>query len=130
MPSVLGKVIGCTTLASTLWETIVEEFMSSFGGITAARAANLARAHQVRSDRARVKRALAAGTMTIAAALEEPSCQTMRVLDLLGCQPRWGRVRALRTLQRLQMSELRLVGELTHRQQTLIVDAVSGKSAT
>jgi hypothetical protein len=94
----------------------------------AAREANLQRAQQVRSARARVKRALAAGT--IASALADPCCQTMRVADLLRCQPKWGRVRSAETLRALQIGERREVAGLTIRQRTLIVLASRRERAT
>jgi hypothetical protein len=96
----------------------------------AAREANLQRAQQVRSARARVKRALAAGETTIASALTDPCCQTMRVADLLRCQPKWGRVRSAETLRALQIGERREVAGLTIRQRTLIVLASRRERAT
>jgi hypothetical protein len=108
----------------------MESFTPVARAASAARQANLQRAHEVRSARARVKRAVAAGTMTVDRALNEPCCQTMRVVDLLHSQPKWGSVRTLRTLRGLRIGEDRLVGELTERRRMLITRATSGEGGT
>jgi hypothetical protein len=83
----------------------------------------LERAHEVRSGRARVKRAVAAGTMGLVTAMDSPCCQTMRLIDLLLCQRKWGGVRTLKVLRRLRISESRVIGDLTGRQRMQIVKA-------
>ena len=80
----------------------------------------LARANEVRFARARVKRALKAGRITLAQALDRDAVQSMRVMDLLACQHRWGPVRARKLLRAAGCSERLLVEQLTERQRELI----------
>lgn len=87
----------------------------------------LDRARQVRSDRARVKRAVAAGRMTLLGAIEDPCCRSMLLIDLMCCQRHVGRVRASRALRMLEIGERRLVGDLTERQRGLIARLTWGE---
>lgn len=87
----------------------------------------LARAQEVRVARARVKRDVGAARMTLEQAMREPCCQTMRFVDLLLCQPRWGRVRTAKALRSLKVSngitDGRTIGKLTARQREMLVEA-------
>jgi hypothetical protein len=87
----------------------------------------LARANEVRRDRLGVRRGLLAGRMTVAEALGEDSCQSMTVGALLCYQHGWGRVRMLKTLRLVEVSEGRRVGELTGRQREVLGWACSPK---
>lgn len=83
----------------------------------------LAVANRTRLARSAVKRSVASGEMTISEALEDPSCRTMAVFDLLIAQRCWGRCRTVNVLSRLTIGEQRHVGELTVRQRSLLVRA-------
>jgi hypothetical protein len=87
----------------------------------------LERANEVRLERARVKRDVATGRMSLAAAMGSPCCGTLCVADLLMCQRRWGRIRALRTLRTLRIGEHREVCSLTDRQRALLVRVCCGE---
>jgi hypothetical protein len=70
-----------------------------------------------------VKRAVAAGTMSLVAAMDSPCCRMMLLIDLLLCQRKWGRVRTAKVLRMLGISERRAIGDLTGRQRMQIVKA-------
>lgn len=86
----------------------------------------LSAANRARSLRSQLKRDVAAGNLTVAEVLVDPPPYTLRMplFDLLAAQPRWGAKRTRRLLTLLQISELRLIGELTYRQRDLIVGMV------
>lgn len=81
----------------------------------------LDRANEVRLERAQVKRDVATGRMSLQAAMGSACCGTLYIADLLMCQRRWGRIRALRTLGALRIGEHREVRSLTDRQRVLLV---------
>jgi hypothetical protein len=83
----------------------------------------LERANEVRLERARMKQAVAAGRIGVAAAMGHECCRTLLARDLLMWQHRWGRIRALKVLSALQIAEYRTVEDLTERQKTLLVKA-------
>lgn len=72
-------------------------------------------ANRVRIERARIKRDLAAGRMTLAQAVASPWCRTARLVDLLLAQPKWGRVKSFKMIRRLGIVDTRTVGSLTMR---------------
>lgn len=81
----------------------------------------LALANAKRLAMAKLKREVAAGDLTVSAALRDPRAEPLPLLDLLCAQHRWGRERALRFLRKLKtadtiVSESRRVGDLTERQ--------------
>lgn len=86
----------------------------------------LARANEVRFARARVKRALKAGRITLAQALDRDAVQSMRVMDLLACQHRWGPARARRALRVAGVSQSFTVGKITARQRRVLTLIVEG----
>ncbi len=67
---------------------------------------------------------LAAGRVTLAAALEDGRAAPMTVPCLLKAQPRWGRSRSTRLCHRLGIPESKRVRDLTERQRAAIVTAV------
>lgn len=85
-------------------------------------------ANEVRIERGKQRRLLRAGEITFAQALEHPAMQTMTVFALLVCQHRWGRQRALlllRSFDRYPLSESKQVRELTDRQRSELLWAMS-----
>lgn len=76
----------------------------------------LERANSVRLDAAQLRREVAAGRLTLAAALEDPRAQSLTLMRLLTAQRRWGAVRARRMLDAMPCSELLRVRDMTGRQ--------------
>ncbi len=76
----------------------------------------LARANEIRIDRARSKRELRARRCGLAAALEMECWQSAKVFDLLLCVPTLGRVKVNKRLARLGINPSRKVENLTGRQ--------------
>lgn len=85
----------------------------------------LAHANHVRLARGAVKRAVAAGELGLAVALEHPAVATMALADLLRCQHLYGAIRAEQACATAQVNPARLIGELTARQRTIVVQACS-----
>jgi fructosamine-3-kinase len=83
----------------------------------------LARANEVRIARARLKRQIAAGKLTVAEVLERtpPEARSMELGDLLLSQRRWGQMRVRRLLSQLGLSERKPLGSLTDRQRGLLI---------
>jgi hypothetical protein len=78
----------------------------------------LQQANQVRSERARLKKDLATGTVGLVEILARPpACaRTARVGDLLLALPKIGSVKAGRILARCRISDSKTVAGLTDRQ--------------
>lgn len=91
------------------------------------REAALRRANEVRLGRARVKRDLTAGRLTLEEALGLDCCQSAQVLELVLALPHWGRVRGVKALRRAEVSELRRVGALTDRQVRAVLEETTGR---
>lgn len=91
----------------------------------------LARANQVRLQRAYLKRQVRAGERTAAEVLSAPpeEAQTMIVTELLMAQVRWGRTRTRRVLLHAAVPEHKRVGELTARQRDAIAAALENRPA-
>gem|GEM_PF-738982 len=89
----------------------------------------LARANEVRIARARLKRMIAAGTLTVSEVLEDtpPEAYSMELGDLLLSQRRWGQMRVRRLLSQLGISERKQLGSLTDRQRGLLIGTLRGK---
>lgn len=83
----------------------------------------LHRANVVRVSKAKLKRDLKAGHVTLADVLfDPPECVlTAKVLELLLATPKVGRVKAQKALVRTQTSPSKTVGGLTHRQRHELV---------
>jgi hypothetical protein len=89
----------------------------------------LAQANAIRLERARIKRDIRAGKVSVCAMLEDPpaSLKTMTVAELLRAQRRWGRTRSATLLSRCGLSEARRLGRLTLRQRSALIDALGGR---
>ncbi|MDQ3648560.1 MAG: hypothetical protein M3433_08270 [Actinomycetota bacterium] len=83
----------------------------------------LARANGVRTSRARLKRDLTAGRVGIHDLLLDPPdyLQTAKVFDLLMAVPKYGRVKANRSLTHCRISPSKTFGGLSQRQRKELV---------
>jgi hypothetical protein len=84
--------------------------------------AALAVANEVRLGQSGLRRELAAGAISIVDALQDQRAERMPVARLLSSQVRWGPDRSRRLLGRLDIAELRPVGELTVRQAKALIN--------
>jgi hypothetical protein len=82
----------------------------------------LARANQIRVERAELKRQIAEGEVEAAAVILDPpgAAHSWPVGELLVSQRGWGAARCRRFLARSHINERRTVGELTDRQRHLL----------
>ena len=82
----------------------------------------LARANEIRHERAELKRRLASGRLSVAEVLLEPPVAVLSwpVAKLLLSQSRWGRAKCHKFLSHNQIDGLRRVGALTDRQRRLL----------
>jgi hypothetical protein len=89
-----------------------------FGSSERRRFMALEKANHVRRARAQLKRQIAGGELRVADVLLEPppEIQTMAVAELLRCQRSWGRVRTMKALQSVSVSERQELRRLTDRQ--------------
>lgn len=80
----------------------------------------LARANEVRTFRAAMKKDLKGRQQSLLPLLEEPPAElaSMKVLDLLIAAPKVGRVKATKVLRSAQVSPSKTVGGLSERQRT------------
>lgn len=83
----------------------------------------LARANEVRSARARLKRDLKAGRTSIDALLLSPPeyLETAKVFDMLLAVPKYGRVKVNKMLLGCRISPSKTIGGLSERQRTELV---------
>ena len=83
----------------------------------------LARANQVRTDRAQLKRDLKAKKKFIYNLLLEPPdyIETMKVYELILASPKYGRVKTNKILQQCRISPSKTVGGLSQRQRMELV---------
>jgi hypothetical protein len=83
----------------------------------------LARANDVRSRRAQLKRDLKAGRQPIHELLLEPPeyLETAKVFDLLLAVPKYGRVKVNKILSQCKISPSKTVGGLSERQRAELV---------
>jgi hypothetical protein len=83
----------------------------------------LARANDVRSRRAQLKRDLKAGRQPIHELLLRPPeyLETAKVFDLLLAVPKYGRVKVNKILSQCKISPSKTVGGLSQRQRTELV---------
>jgi hypothetical protein len=77
-------------------------------------------ANRCRLAGSQVRREIAAGTLSLADALDDPRAQQSPIGRLVLAQPRWGEQKASRLFRRLEMWPQRRVRDLTDRQRTLI----------
>ena len=84
----------------------------------------LARANQIRIQRAQLKRDLKSGRRSIHSLLLEPPeyVETAKVFDMLMAVPKFGRVKAARLLNQCRISQSKTVGGLSERQRAELVN--------
>jgi hypothetical protein len=82
----------------------------------------LERANEIRRARARLKRRIGAGQLSVAELILDPPVEARRwpIAELLVCQRHWGAARRSKFLAHNRISELKPVGELTERQRRLL----------
>jgi len=83
----------------------------------------LARANEIRIQRAQLKRDLKAGRRSIQALLMDPPeyVETAKVFDMLLAVPKYGRVKANKVLVQCRISPSKTIGGLSERQRTELV---------
>jgi hypothetical protein len=88
----------------------------------------LERANSVRLARAELKRRIADGETSAAAIIIGCPGEVRRwtVSELLLSQRRWGATRCRKFLESVEISEIKLIGDLTDRQRKLLATALGG----
>ena len=83
----------------------------------------LARANQIRIQRAQLKRDLKSGRRSIHSLLLEPPeyVETAKVFDMLLAVPKYGRVKVNRILTQCRISPSKTIGGLSERQRAELV---------
>jgi hypothetical protein len=83
----------------------------------------LTKANEIRTRRARLKRDLKAGRVTIHDLLLEPPgyVETAKVFDMLLAVPKYGRVKVNKVLGQCRISPSKTIGGLSQRQRTELV---------
>jgi hypothetical protein len=83
----------------------------------------LARANRIRTERARLKRELKAGRISIHTLLFEPPeyVETAKVFDMLLAVPKYGRVKVNKILATCRISPSKTIGGLSERQRSELV---------
>jgi hypothetical protein len=83
----------------------------------------LARANDIRTARAQLKRDLKAGRTSIHELLEKPPdfVETAKVFDMLLAVPKYGRVKVNKILTTCRISPSKTIGGLSERQRTELV---------
>ncbi len=83
----------------------------------------LEKANVIRSQRAKLKKDLKSGRMSIHSLLQDPPdyLETAKVVDMLLAVPKYGRVKAHRVLQSCRISPSKTIGGLSERQRTELV---------
>ncbi|MGA2470802.1 MAG: integration host factor, actinobacterial type [Solirubrobacteraceae bacterium] len=83
----------------------------------------LARANEIRSQRARLKRDLKAGRHSIEQLLSKPPeyVETAKVSDILLAVPKYGRVKVNKILHHCRISPSKTIGGLSERQRSELV---------
>ncbi|MDQ6820494.1 MAG: hypothetical protein M3076_09215 [Actinomycetota bacterium] len=86
----------------------------------------LKRANEIRSLRARLKKQLKAGRVTIHALLLEPPeyVLTAKVFDMLVEVPKYGRVKTNKVLRECRISPSKTIGGLSERQRRELVESL------
>ncbi len=87
------------------------------------RLAALARANEIRSQRAQLKRDLKAGRISIQQLLTAPPLylETAKVSDMLLAVPKYGRVKVNKILHNCRISPSKTIGGLSERQRAELV---------
>lgn len=83
----------------------------------------LARANLIRTERARLKRELKAGRISIHMLLQNPPeyVETAKVFDMLLAVPKYGRVKVNKILANCRISPSKTIGGLSERQRSELV---------
>lgn len=83
----------------------------------------LARANQIRTERARLKRELKAGRLSIHTLLLDPPeyLETAKVFDMMLAVPKYGRVKVNKILSTCRISPSKTIGGLSERQRSELV---------
>lgn len=83
----------------------------------------LARANRIRSERARLKRELKAGRLSIHTLLLDPPeyLETAKVFDMMLAVPKYGRVKVNKILTQCRISPSKTIGGLSQRQRAELV---------
>jgi hypothetical protein len=84
----------------------------------------LKRANDIRVKRAKLKKDLKSGALSIEQILAEPPeyVSTAKVFDMLMAVPKFGRVKSLRMLNQCRISQSKTVGGLSDRQRHELID--------
>lgn len=90
----------------------------------------LQRANEIRTERAKLKRDLRAGTLSIDSLLLSPPevLATAKVVELLLAVPKYGRVKANKVLQQCRISPSKTVGGLSERQRAELVTLLRARA--
>ena len=83
----------------------------------------LQRANEIRTRRAKLKKDLKAGRVSIHTLLMDPPeyLQTAKVFDMLLAVPKYGRVKVNKVLQQCRISPSKTIGGLSERQRSELV---------
>jgi hypothetical protein len=83
----------------------------------------LARANRIRTERARLKRDLKAGRLSIHSLLLEPPeyVETAKVFDMMLAVPKYGRVKVNKILAHCRIAPSKTIGGLSERQRSELV---------
>jgi hypothetical protein len=83
----------------------------------------LARANQIRTKRAQLKRDLKSGRLSIRVLLQKPPeyVETAKVFDMLLAVPKYGRVKVNKILVHCRISPSKTIGGLSERQRSELV---------
>lgn len=83
----------------------------------------LARANEIRSERARLKRELKSGRLSIHTLLLDPPeyLETAKVFDMMLAVPKYGRVKVNKILSTCRISPSKTIGGLSERQRSELV---------
>jgi hypothetical protein len=84
----------------------------------------LKRANDIRVKRAKLKKDLKSGAVSIEQILGSPPeyVSTAKVFDMLMAVPKFGRVKSLRMLNQCRISQSKTVGGLSDRQRQELID--------
>lgn len=87
----------------------------------------LARANEIRSQRAQLKKDIKAGTMQLADVIADPPgyVMTAKVYDMLMAVPKYGRVKATRFLTHCRISQGKTIGGLSERQRAELIQLLA-----
>ena len=89
----------------------------------------LARANRIRTERARMKRELKAGRLSIHTILLEPPeyIETAKVFDMMLAVPKYGRVKVNKILAHCRIAPSKTIGGLSDRQRSELVSLLRSR---